>query len=67
MICDEGWSCLDETARSQLRNLLAALLEHNDYILTVSHIQDVKAWMTESIAIEIQDGVHKIKQNKIIL
>jgi DNA repair exonuclease SbcCD ATPase subunit len=54
MICDEGWSCLDETARSKLRDILGALLEHNEYILTVSHIQDVKAWMTRAISIEIE-------------
>jgi DNA repair exonuclease SbcCD ATPase subunit len=65
MVCDEGWSCLDEGARLRLRNLLSALLEHNDYILTVSHIQDVKAWMAESISIEITDGVHRITQAKL--
>jgi DNA repair exonuclease SbcCD ATPase subunit len=63
MVCDEGWSCLDESARSKLRHLLSALLEHNDYILTVSHIQDVKAWMNQSISIEIdEEGKRSIKQ-----
>lgn len=63
MVCDEGWSCLDEGARGRLRFLLAALLEHNEYILTVSHIQDVKAWMTRAISIEIaEDGTHMVRQ-----
>ena len=63
IICDEGWACLDETARSKLRDILGALLEHNEYLLTVSHIQDVKAWMTQSISIEIDEtGKHWIKQ-----
>lgn len=64
MICDEGWACLDETARSKLRDVLGALLEHNEYILTVSHIQDVKAWMTQAISIEIDEqGKHWIRQS----
>jgi DNA repair exonuclease SbcCD ATPase subunit len=63
MVCDEGWSCLDEGARAKLRFLLSALLEHNEYILTVSHINDVKAWMTKAISIEIgEDGSHRVKQ-----
>ncbi len=67
MICDEGWSCLDEGARAKLKDILSALLEHNDYLLTVSHIQDVKAWMTQAISIEIDDqGKHWIRQSNFL-
>jgi DNA repair exonuclease SbcCD ATPase subunit len=63
MICDEGWSCLDEEARSKLNFLFESVLEYNDYILTVSHIKDVKQWMTKSIYIHINEhGKHKVKQ-----
>lgn len=63
MVCDEGWACLDEDARSRLRHLLAAILERVDYILTVSHLDDVKAWMTRAMHIEVNEsGDHHIKQ-----
>jgi DNA repair exonuclease SbcCD ATPase subunit len=62
MVCDEGWSCLDEEARLNLKYLLGALLDKNDYILTVSHINDVKSWMAKSISICIDNGVHSITQ-----
>lgn len=55
-ICDEGWSCLDEKTRSKLDCILKTLLEYNDYILTVSHINDVKKWMNNHIKIIIDDN-----------
>ena len=52
-ICDEGWSCLDEKTRSNLNYIFTTLLEYNEYILTVSHIDDVRKWMNHSIKITI--------------
>jgi DNA repair exonuclease SbcCD ATPase subunit len=57
-ICDEGWSCLDEKTRSQLNRILTTLLEYNEYILTVSHIDDVRKWMNNYIKITI-DNLHQ--------
>ena len=57
-ICDEGWSCLDEKTRSQLNRILTTLLEYNEYILTVSHIDDVRKWMNSYIKITI-DNLHQ--------
>ena len=62
MICDEGWACLDEITRNNLNFILSAILEHTDYILTVSHIDDVKTWMNKSIYIEIKNNEHFIIQ-----
>ena len=57
-ICDEGWSCLDEKTLSQLNRILTTLLEYNEYILTVSHIDDVRKWMNSYIKITI-DNLHQ--------
>jgi DNA repair exonuclease SbcCD ATPase subunit len=62
MICDEGWACLDENTRNNLNFILSAILEHTDYILTVSHIGDVRTWMNKSIFIEIKNNEHFIIQ-----
>ena len=61
-ICDEGWSCLDEKTRSHLDSILKTILEYNDYILTVSHIDDVKKWMNNSITITFDNLERNIKQ-----
>lgn len=55
-ICDEGWSCLDEKTRSNLDLILKTLLGYNDYILTVSHINDVKKWMNNHIKIIVDEN-----------
>ena len=56
IICDEGWSCLDEKTRSQLDYILKTLLEYNEYILTVSHIEDVRKWMNNYIKITVNSN-----------
>jgi DNA repair exonuclease SbcCD ATPase subunit len=62
-ICDEGWSCLDEKKRTNLDRILKTLLEYNEYILTVSHIDDVKKWMNNYIKITLDsDGNRNIVQ-----
>ena len=61
-ICDEGWSCLDEKTRSHLDSILKTILEYNDYILTVSHIDDVRKWMNNSITITFDNLERNIKQ-----
>jgi len=55
-ICDEGWSCLDEKTRSNLDIILKTLLGYNEYILTVSHIDDVRKWMNNHIKIIVDDN-----------
>jgi DNA repair exonuclease SbcCD ATPase subunit len=55
-ICDEGWACLDEKKRTNLDRILKTLLEYNDYVLTVSHIDDVRKWMNHYIKITIDDN-----------
>jgi len=55
-ICDEGWSCLDEKTRSNLDIILKTLLGYNEYILTVSHIDDVRKWMNKHIKIIVDDN-----------
>ncbi len=62
IICDEGWSCLDEKTRSQLDRILKTLLEYNDYILTVSHIEDVRKWMNNYIKITVDNNKRHISQ-----
>ena len=62
-ICDEGWSCLDEKKRTNLDRILKTLLEYNEYVLTVSHIDDVKKWMNNYIKITLDsDGNRSIVQ-----
>ena len=62
-ICDEGWSCLDEKTRSNLDCILKTLLGYNDYILTVSHINDVRKWMNNHIKIVVEEtGCRHISQ-----
>lgn len=55
-ICDEGWACLDEKKRTNLDRILKTLLEYNDYVLTVSHIDDVRKWMNSYIKITLDDN-----------
>jgi DNA repair exonuclease SbcCD ATPase subunit len=55
-ICDEGWSCLDEKTRSNLDCVLKTLLGYNEYVLTVSHIDDVRKWMNNHIKIVVDDN-----------
>jgi DNA repair exonuclease SbcCD ATPase subunit len=61
-ICDEGWSCLDEKTRSNLNSILKTLLDYNTYILTVSHLEDVRKWMNNYIRIDVNNGQRKIIQ-----
>ncbi len=60
LIIDEGWSALDSDNLIQLEHFFDFIKSQFDWVLAISHIQELKDFVDSTLSLELEHGYSKI-------
>lgn len=63
LIIDEGWSCLDTENLNNISNIMAYIKSQYEYIIIISHLEELKNQADYIINIDKENGYSYIKTN----
>lgn len=64
LIIDEGWSCLDSENLGNIGNMMAYIKSQYEYVIIISHLEELRGQADYVINIEKNNGYSYIKSNK---
>lgn len=65
IVIDEGWSCFDASNINNAGMIFDFLKEKFDFVLTISHIQDMRQHLNHQIVINQADGYSHVSYNQV--